>query len=64
MTIAFFGRVRSSHIESKERPAANQWLVDRCSNWNRWFDRLDDLLAIESNQAKRANARCPSRLPV
>jgi hypothetical protein len=63
MTIAFFGQVRSGHVEHKERPLTNQWLADRCSNWDHWFDRLDDLLA-EGNQAKSVHASCASRLPV
>ena len=64
MTIAFFGRVRSYHIERKERPEAEQWLADRSSNWNHWFDRLDDLLVAEVNQFKSGNVACASQLPV
>jgi hypothetical protein len=64
MTIAFFGRVRSSHIERKDRSVKDQRLADRRLNWDRWFDRLDDLLVVEVNQAKNAGARCPSQLPV
>lgn len=63
MTIAFFGRVRSGHIERKERSASERWMSDRYSSWNRWFDRLEDLL-VEGNQANNGNSSCASQLPV
>jgi DNA-binding transcriptional ArsR family regulator len=42
------GRVRTCHIEPAGLLAAEQWIADRRSMWERSFDRLSDLLA-ESN---------------
>jgi len=39
------GRVRTCRIESTGLSAAEQWIRDRRSMWERSFDRLGDLLA-------------------
>jgi DNA-binding transcriptional ArsR family regulator len=39
------GRVRTCHIEPAGLSAAEQWIADRRSIWERRFDRLGDLLA-------------------
>jgi DNA-binding transcriptional ArsR family regulator len=39
------GRVRTCRIEPAGLSAAEQWIGDRRSTWERRFDRLGDLLA-------------------
>lgn len=39
------GRVRTCRIEPAGLSAAEQWIADRRSVWERRFDRLGDLLA-------------------
>jgi DNA-binding transcriptional ArsR family regulator len=39
------GRVRTCRIEPAGLTAAEQWISDRRSRWERRFDRLGDLLA-------------------
>ena len=39
------GRVRTCRIEPAGLSAAEQWIADRRSTWERRFDRLGDLLA-------------------
>jgi DNA-binding transcriptional ArsR family regulator len=39
------GRVRTCRIEPSGLSAAEQWIGDRRSTWERRFDRLGDLLA-------------------
>jgi DNA-binding transcriptional ArsR family regulator len=39
------GRVRTCRIEPAGLSAAEQWIGDRRSNWERKLDRLGDLLA-------------------
>jgi DNA-binding transcriptional ArsR family regulator len=39
------GRVRTCRIEPAGLSAAEQWIADRRSMWERWLDRLGDLLA-------------------
>src|SRR5436309_6281527 len=39
------GRVRTCRIEPRGLSAAEQWIADRRSVWERRFDRLGDLLA-------------------
>ena len=39
------GRVRTCRIETTGLSAAEQWIRDRRSMWERSFDRLGDLLA-------------------
>jgi DNA-binding transcriptional ArsR family regulator len=39
------GRVRTCHIEPAGLSAAEQWITDRRSTWERRLDRLGDLLA-------------------
>lgn len=39
------GRVRTCRIESAGLSAAEKWIADRRSMWERRFDRLGDLLA-------------------
>src|SRR3984957_12540484 len=39
------GRVRTCRIEPSGLSAAEQWIGDRRSNWERRLDRLGDLLA-------------------
>jgi DNA-binding transcriptional ArsR family regulator len=39
------GRVRTCHIEPAGLSAAEQWIADRRSMWERRLDRLGDLLA-------------------
>jgi DNA-binding transcriptional ArsR family regulator len=39
------GRVRTCRIEPKGLSAAEQWIADRRSTWERRLDRLGDLLA-------------------
>jgi DNA-binding transcriptional ArsR family regulator len=41
------GRVRTCRIEPSGLSAAEQWIGDRRSNWERRLDRLGDLLAEE-----------------
>jgi DNA-binding transcriptional ArsR family regulator len=41
------GRVRTCRIEPAGLSAAEQWIGDRRSNWERRLDRLGDLLAEE-----------------
>jgi DNA-binding transcriptional ArsR family regulator len=41
------GRVRTCRIEPVGLNAAEQWIGDRRSNWERRLDRLGDLLAEE-----------------
>jgi DNA-binding transcriptional ArsR family regulator len=41
------GRVRTCHIETANLRAAEQWIADRRTLWERRFDRLGDLLAEE-----------------
>jgi DNA-binding transcriptional ArsR family regulator len=38
------GRVRTCRIEPTGLSAAEQWIADRRSTWERRLDRLDDLL--------------------
>ncbi len=39
------GRVRTCRLEPAALSAAEQWISDRRSTWERRFDRLGDLLA-------------------
>lgn len=39
------GRVRTCRVEPAGLSAAEQWIADRRSTWERRFDRLGDLLA-------------------
>jgi DNA-binding transcriptional ArsR family regulator len=39
------GRVRTCRIEPAGLSVAERWLDDRRATWERWFDRLGDLLA-------------------
>jgi hypothetical protein len=45
MSMVFFGWIRIRHIKPAGLSAAEQWIADRRSIWQRRFDRLDDLLA-------------------
>ena len=38
------GRVRTCHLESAGLSAAEQWIAERRTVWERRFDRLGDLL--------------------
>ena len=38
------GRVRTCHLEAAGLSAAEKWIADRRSIWDRRFDRLGDLL--------------------
>lgn len=38
------GRVRTCHLEAAGLSAAEQWIADRRTIWDRRFDRLGDLL--------------------
>jgi DNA-binding transcriptional ArsR family regulator len=40
------GRVRTCRIEPTGLSAAEQWIADRRSTWERRLDRLDDLLTV------------------
>jgi DNA-binding transcriptional ArsR family regulator len=43
------GRVRTCSLEPEALSAAEQWIRDRRSTWERRFDRLGDLLAEDED---------------
>lgn len=44
------GRIRTCHIEAAGLAAAEQWIGERRSIWDRRFDRLGDLLARQDEK--------------
>ncbi|MBV8714262.1 MAG: winged helix-turn-helix transcriptional regulator [Chloroflexi bacterium] len=44
------GRVRTCHIETANLRAAERWIADRRTVWERRFDRLGEILADEPSE--------------
>src|SRR4029077_3450097 len=44
------GRVRTCHIETGVLRAAEQWIVERRTTWERRLDRLGEVLAEQPDQ--------------
>jgi hypothetical protein len=44
------GRVRTCHIEPRALRAAEQWIADRRTLWERRLDRLGTLLAADADE--------------
>ncbi|MGH9746111.1 MAG: ArsR/SmtB family transcription factor [Candidatus Acidiferrales bacterium] len=44
------GRVRTCHVETAGLSAAEQWIGERRSSWERRFDRLGELLAEDDEK--------------
>lgn len=44
------GRVRTCHLESTALQAAERWICERRSQWERRFDRLGDFLAEQADE--------------
>jgi DNA-binding transcriptional ArsR family regulator len=47
------GRVRTCRIEPKALRAAEQWIADRRTVWERRLDRLGDFLAANSEEPEK-----------
>jgi DNA-binding transcriptional ArsR family regulator len=46
------GRVRTCRIEPRGLSVAERWISERRSLWERRFDRLGELLALDEGQSK------------
>jgi DNA-binding transcriptional ArsR family regulator len=52
VTTQKIGRVRTCRIDPAALRTAEQWLAERRTNWERRFDRLEQILSEENDEQK------------